>query len=662
MNKRKILCGIALVLILIIGFFVAVYTQRNAIIEKVAKGKLEQVAKERNIDISFSSMKIDGLSDLDISGLRISQPSDTLFAYFDNIHCRLSILNLLRKDVVLNELDVDSLYVHLYDVDGHRNFDFIRKKSSEDEDSQEEESKTSIYEKISQIMTKVFDLVPDELKIHKIHVLCQHNKHYADLYMPNLTVCDKHYESQMTLQCDSSEAQKIIVSGEFNNRDKSLEFKAYTGNPLVKMVAPFLEEKMKAKIKCDTLKGSFRVADEGSNHLDLQGSVAVSNLSVDYFRLANREINVGNGSLDYQLRLNSDYIELDSSSVARFNKLSFNPYLRVRLKPSIEVTASVNKNEFDSAELFGSLPNGLFSNLDSIQTEGHLNYHLFFQLDTAAVDSLIFESSLNKCSDFKIVHLGHTDFRDVSNQFLYHAYDENGNLVRSFYIGPDWEHYTPVDSISPYLKSAVLLSEDGHFFLHKGFYDGAIRYAIIQNIKQGRFARGGSTISMQLVKNVFLNKNKNIMRKMEEILIVWLIENERLLSKQRMFEIYLNIVEWGPKVYGAEEAAQFYFGKHAYQLNPSESIYLASIIPSPKKFMYWFVSTHEMKKKMDYYLRVVGRKMFANGVISAEQLETLSRENIQVVGPARGYLPQPKVEVESEESDDDGESLIDLEE
>ena len=89
---------------------------------------------------------------------------------------------------------------------------------------------------------------------------------------------------------------------------------------------------------------------------------------------------------------------------------------------------------------------------------------------------------------------------------------------------------------------------------------------------------------MQLVKNVFLNRNKNFARKLEEALIVWLIENERLTSKERMYEVYLNIVEWGPLVYGIQEASAYYFNKRPSQLNTEESIFLASIIPKPKHF------------------------------------------------------------------------------
>ena len=118
----------------------------------------------------------------------------------------------------------------------------------------------------------------------------------------------------------------------------------------------------------------------------------------------------------------------------------------------------------------------------------------------------------------------------MSEEFVYTAY-ENGVPVRTFPVGPSWEHFTPLDSISPLLRMAVMQSEDGAFFYHKGFLPDAMREALIYDLQVERFARGGSTITMQLVKNVFLNRNKNFARKLEEALIVWLIEPERWPSR-----------------------------------------------------------------------------------------------------------------------------------
>lgn len=158
------------------------------------------------------------------------------------------------------------------------------------------------------------------------------------------------------------------------------------------------------------------------------------------------------------------------------------------------------------------------------------------------------------------------------------------------------------------------------------------------DLKKRRFARGGSTISMQLVKNVFLNRNKNIARKLEEALIVWLIETNRLTSKARMFEVYLNIAEWGPMVYGIREAADFYFSKRPSQLTLEECIYLASIIPKPKHFMTSFTNSGQLRESQENHFRIVAGRIAAKGVISEEAAKNVDISRVQLKGKAAGYF------------------------
>ena len=142
---------------------------------------------------------------------------------------------------------------------------------------------------------------------------------------------------------------------------------------------------------------------------------------------------------------------------------------------------------------------------------------------------------------------------------------------------------------------------------------------------------------MQLVKNVFLNRNKNFARKLEEALIVWLIENERLTSKERMYEVYLNIVEWGPLVYGIQEASAYYFNKRPSQLNTEESIFLASIIPKPKHFRSSFAEGGQLKENMEGYYKLIAKRLAQKGVISEIEADSI-RPDIQVTGDALNSL------------------------
>jgi monofunctional glycosyltransferase len=140
-----------------------------------------------------------------------------------------------------------------------------------------------------------------------------------------------------------------------------------------------------------------------------------------------------------------------------------------------------------------------------------------------------------------------------------------------------WVSYA---AISEDLKKAVLISEDASFFSHTGVDVKELQEALKKDWETGSFARGGSTITMQLARNLYLDPAKNPLRKTKEIVIAWQLE--QTLSKRRILEIYLNVVEWGRNIYGAEAAARHYFAKSAADLDIVEAATLAALLPSPR--------------------------------------------------------------------------------
>src|SRR5215813_2329170 len=142
--------------------------------------------------------------------------------------------------------------------------------------------------------------------------------------------------------------------------------------------------------------------------------------------------------------------------------------------------------------------------------------------------------------------------------------------------------WIPYNSISPHLRNAVLIAEDSSFFQHSGYDIDEIRESVKRNWREKRFARGASTITQQLAKNLYLSTSRNPLRKVREFFIAQ--ELERNLSKQRIFEIYLNVIEWGDGIYGIEPAARKYFDKSASELLPEEAAILAAMIPNPRRY------------------------------------------------------------------------------
>ena len=142
--------------------------------------------------------------------------------------------------------------------------------------------------------------------------------------------------------------------------------------------------------------------------------------------------------------------------------------------------------------------------------------------------------------------------------------------------------WVPLSNISPYLIKAVVIAEDDKFWRHEGFDYEAIRKAIERDLKAKRLKFGGSTLSQQLARNLYLSPGKNLLRKTSEALITWRME--KALSKRRILELYLNVVEWGEGIFGIEAASRHYYGKSSSELTPFEATRLAAILPSPKRY------------------------------------------------------------------------------
>ena len=140
--------------------------------------------------------------------------------------------------------------------------------------------------------------------------------------------------------------------------------------------------------------------------------------------------------------------------------------------------------------------------------------------------------------------------------------------------------WIPYAAISEHSKKAILISEDAGFFNHKGIDVDELRAALQKDWETLSFNRGGSTITMQLAKNLYLSPSKNPLRKLKEIVIAHRLEQS--LTKRRIFELYLNVVEWGRNVYGAEAASRYYFGKSASDLDLLEAATLAALLPNPR--------------------------------------------------------------------------------
>jgi monofunctional biosynthetic peptidoglycan transglycosylase len=183
--------------------------------------------------------------------------------------------------------------------------------------------------------------------------------------------------------------------------------------------------------------------------------------------------------------------------------------------------------------------------------------------------------------------------------------------------------WVSLSNISPYLVKAIIIAEDDKFWSHHGFDVDAIQKALEKNIEKGKFKFGGSTISQQLVKNLYLTPAKNPVRKLKEAIITWRVE--RTLSKRRILELYLNVVEWGNGIFGAEMASQRYFGKPVALLTAEEAAKLAAILPNPIRFKVDGTSKYTQRRAKIIYDIMVRR-----GIVIPDYEEVIKTPQVEI--------------------------------
>jgi monofunctional biosynthetic peptidoglycan transglycosylase len=198
-------------------------------------------------------------------------------------------------------------------------------------------------------------------------------------------------------------------------------------------------------------------------------------------------------------------------------------------------------------------------------------------------------STLTLLGVFAAIQIGTLPFGEINSlsrrnptttAFIQERVEEAAREGRHFNARLDW---ISLKDIPRDLVNAVIVSEDGTFWTHHGFDWYELKESIETDLGKGRAARGASTITQQLVKNLYLSSSKNPIRKIKEWVLTWWME--RTLTKSRILELYLNVIEWGDDIYGVKEASVFHFGKPVALLSREEAARLAAIIPSPRQHM-----------------------------------------------------------------------------
>jgi hypothetical protein len=275
--------------------------------------------------------------------------------------------------------------------------------------------------------------------------------------------------------------------------------------------------------------------------------------------------------------------------------------------------------EIGCQELLQSLPRGLVPKLrpegGDTRMSGTISWKVQVDVDMPARKKPDVSIWLrNKCVVESVPD--ELNVQRLTRPFKHDEYTADGKRT-SETVGPGSKNWVPLSVISPMMPAAVMAMEDPSFMSHRGILIQAIENSMEQNITAGKFVRGGSTISMQLAKNLWLAREKTISRKIQEAVLTTYLEQK--MTKTQMIELYLNVVEFGPNLYGIGPASRHYFAKDPGSLTLSQSLFLASLLPSPRSAGF-----EEGKKvsqgRLDL-LRKVMKMMLDRGTIGPSQYE-----------------------------------------
>ncbi|PJJ83478.1 biosynthetic peptidoglycan transglycosylase [Mucilaginibacter auburnensis] len=588
----------SLLVILIIAGIVA-YNKREAFLQSALVKAKAKAKRDYQLDLNIANARFTGLATVTCDGITIVPEQRDSLVRIDHFEVSVKLLPLILGKVKLGDVNLQNGFVHLTDIKGVKNFDFLFKKKKDTT----AKTKADLSLLANNLINEVLYKIPDDLDMKNFMI--SYTKDSTSLKLLTQQAVIDNGELTSTIKVNDGEATWHLA-GKMEPSDKEIDVKLYADGGKVEI--PFIQNRYKARINFESMNIKLDDVDHSEGETRIASSFGVKNLLINHKGLSSSDIVVQNGSLDADIMVGTNFVALDSSSVIHLKKMTAHPYLKYTLSPKKLYDLKLNTGWQSAQDIFDSFPDGTFESFEGIKVAGKLNYTLDFSLDMQNPDAVVFNSTLQKDPDFKILKYGRTDLSKLNRPFEYTPYVK-GKPVRTMIVGPQNPEYTPLDQISPYLRNAVMTAEDPTFYQHHGFVEEAIRKSIATDIKTKAFKRGGSTMSMQLVKNSFLSMEKTLARKMEEILIVWMIENNNIMTKNRMLEIYFNIIEWGNNIYGIKEAARYYFGKTPAELDLGESIYLASIVPSPRTGLYAFLPDGTLRPSRIFYFNSLGKLM-----------------------------------------------------
>lgn len=625
LNIRKISKSL---LIAFIAFIALGFIFRSNIARYQFNRQTSKIEDNYSLKIKTQELRYIGLRTIQLKGLSIQDNSDTL-VNIGFVETKLSLINLLTLKINPLEVNITDSKVNIQNILFYRK-SLSNKGNPVDSIKQAGNSSNSII-RLNKVIRTFFGLSTAKFNVDNFNLEYTDSTYSGLLTIQNWKYSGKKFNADAKF-IDNTGENYIVLNGITDKKNNTINVTISGKDGATKV--PFLEPFLGITTLFDSAKVSLEAKDLSKNNIELQFNSKVDKLQIQGKRIAETMVETDSLSANLIFKITPLSYCIDTLSKINFNKLTANIGLCYKNDSIIDFSFKSGNHKWQ--ELIESLPKGLFSNISGMRLNGEFQYSLQVNLNTNNPDSLQIEPKLLS-KGFNIQSYGNTNFSALNDTFTHRIYND-GVFIKSIRVG-DGKEFISLNNISPFLRWAIITSEDGSFYNHRGFDLDGIRYAMACNIKEKRFARGGSTISQQLIKNLYLSRNKNITRKFEEFLTVWMIENNSIVSKDKMLEIYLNIIEWGPNVYGVKEACHYYFNKKPNEISLQEALFLAYIVPRPTKFKWVFDDENHLKPFMLNSFEFVSNKMLNRGYITDDDYSSiLSIDEFNLNGEAKKLI------------------------
>ena len=505
-KKQKLLLFIKCLIIFFGLALAGIFIFRDPLLQKAIVKVENKLNREYNCTLTIKKAAFNGVSGVDLENIiLVPKQADTLLSV-EKIETNINLLQLLTGDIQLKSLEMHNGFIQLVKTKNGRNFDAFLHHEKE-----EKTNEKLNYAKLAyRLLTKALNLVPTNMHLKNLSLRMDDMGRKVTLKMQKLQLENQQLQTSINVKTNTF-TQNWNIKGFADPRNKKADLRFFN-NDTSKIKMPYLDERFGLLSSFDSIHVNVAKIEMESGELHIDGFTSIVNFTVNHPRIAMKDVVIKKARFDYHLLFGSNFMAIDSSSTMQLNNIKVHPFAEYSTEEDTIYKLKVNIPKMKAQDFITSLPQGLFTHFEGMEAQGNFDYKLDYKFVKNKPNQLVFDSRLTK-ENLKITKYGEANLAKLNGEFTYRAM-ENGIPQRPIIVGVSNPNFTPFDQISPYLQKCVLTSEDPSFFSHHGFINEAFKQSILKNIRTKKFSRGASTISMQLVKNVFLTREKTLSRKL----------------------------------------------------------------------------------------------------------------------------------------------------